>query len=71
MNQGQMGGNPSHSGVPAAALASGALAGVNYPVPLARPFAPKKRGQIIYLILGLSVLVALLLLALVWALFLR
>jgi serine/threonine protein phosphatase PrpC len=68
---GQGMGHPSHSGVPAAALASGALAGVNYPVPLARPFAPKKRGQIIYLILGLSVLVALLLLALVWALFLR
>lgn len=58
-------------GVPAAALASGALAGVNYPVPLARPFAPKSKGQIVYLILGLSVLVAILLVLLLWALFLR
>ena len=71
-----MGGGSGHSnmpmgGVPAGALASGALAGVNYPVPLARPFAPKSKGQIVYLILGLSVLVAILLVMLLWALFLR
>ncbi len=65
------GAGPSQPGVPAAALASGALAGVNYPVPLARPFAPKKKGEIIYLILGLSVVVAILLVLLLWALFLR
>lgn len=50
---------------------SAALAGVNYPVPLARPYAAKRKSHIVYLVLGLSILVAILLVLLLWALFLR
>ena len=50
---------------------AGALAGMNYPVPLARPYVAKRKSQIVYLVLGLSVLVAILLVLLLWALFLR
>ncbi len=49
----------------------GLLAGAGYPVPLARPYAPKRKSHIVYLVLGLSILVALLLVLLLWALFLR
>lgn len=55
----------------AGGYASGALAGVNYPVPLARPYVAKRKSHIVYLVLGLSVLVAILLVLLLWALFLR
>lgn len=55
----------------AGGYASGALAGVNYPVPLARPYAARRKSHIVYLVLGLSVLVAILLVLLLWALFLR
>jgi hypothetical protein len=47
------------------------LAGASYPVQLARPYSQKPKSQIVYLVLGLSVLVAILLVLLLWALFLR
>jgi serine/threonine protein phosphatase PrpC len=49
----------------------GLLAGVGYPVPLARPYSQKRKSHIVYLVLGLSILVAILLVLLLWALFLR
>lgn len=49
----------------------GLLAGIGYPVPLARPYSQKRKSHIVYLVLGLSILVAILLVLLLWALFLR
>ena len=47
------------------------LADAGFPVQLARPYSPRRKSQIVYLVLGLSVLVAVLLVMLLWALFLR